>query len=343
MISIHDSKVDGSGTHATKTPLLNRHLDKSEWLPARLGLIRRYWTGMPPNLHGIVWILLSGATFSVVGALVKVIGRDLHPLQIVFFRCLFGLCWLAPFIWRQGGEILRSSHQGMHLIRALVGTCAMIATFYAYAVLPLADVTALSFTTPLFMIPLALLFLGEPHDPRRWLATLIGFGGILVMVRPGVHGFDPLILIGVISPFLIAIVTTVIKKMTATEKTMTILGRYAVASTLLSLPPAWIFWQWPEPRILWLLLLMSGIATVAQSALVQAYALGEATIVAPFDYARILIAGLIGYWYFHEVPDLQTILGGLIIIVSNLWMIRYTTRKKNSDQNIAILPKNGPS
>ncbi|MBF0175346.1 MAG: DMT family transporter [Magnetococcales bacterium] len=323
---------------ATKDPLLISHDFAHVRMRSLLLATRQRWSDSPSNLHGIVWILLSGAAFSVVGAMVKIIGQDIHPFQIVFFRCLFGLLWLAPFLWRQGREILRSNRQSMHMMRALVGTTAMVTTFYAYALLPLADVTALSFTTPLFMIPLALLFLGEPNDPRRWVVTCIGFCGILVMVRPGAKGFDPLILIGVLSPFLIAIVTTVIKKMTATEKTMTILGRYAVASTVFSFPLACLFWKSPSMQQLLLLLLVSGIATVAQSALVQAYAVGEATMIAPFDYTRILIAGSIGYWFFQEIPDGQTILGGVIIMVSNLWLIWYTTRGKKTGQNIANAP-----
>ncbi|MBF0152635.1 MAG: DMT family transporter [Magnetococcales bacterium] len=329
-VAVSPVDVDEAGSLATGKLLPAWRSHRQNRIGSWVEHTRQRWLNLPPNLHGIVWILLSGTTFSIVGAMVKVIGRDLHPFQIVFFRCLFGLMWLAPFLWRQGGEILKSSRQSMHLTRALVGTAAMVATFYAYAILPLADVTALSFTTPLFMIPLALLFLGEANDPRRWLVTIVGFCGILVMVRPGSKGFDPLILIGVLSPLLIAIVTTVIKKMTATEKTMTILGRYAFASTILSFPLACLYWHTPSTHQLLLLLLVSGIATVAQSALVQAYAMGEATIVAPFDYTRMLIAGLIGYWFFKEVPDLQTILGGFIIMTSNLWLIWHTTRKKKS-------------
>ncbi|MBF0624708.1 MAG: DMT family transporter [Magnetococcales bacterium] len=286
----------------------------------------RSWRALPGNWRGIVWILLSSTAFAVMAALVKALGRELHPFQIVFFRCLFGLLWLTPFFIRFGVAGLRSQRPGLHFSRALVGNLAMTTTFYAYALLPLADVVALSFATPLFMIPLAVLLLGEQSSTTRRWATLVGFGGVVVMVRPSGSAFDPWILLAVVSPFLIALVQSLIKHMTATESRFAIIGRYAIAATLLSLGPALTVWQTPTVEQLLLLLLAGLVATGAQSTMVLAYAEGEATAISPFDYSRILVAGAFGYFAFGELPDGPAVAGGLVIIASNLWLLRESAR-----------------
>nr|CRH05797.1 Conserved membrane protein of unknown function [Candidatus Magnetococcus massalia] len=273
---------------------------------------------LSPNVRGALWLVGAGLSFSSVGAMVKWAGSDLHPLQIVFIRCLFGLIILIPFFMRQGWQVLRSERNDLHTMRALVGIVAMSVTFYAYAKLPLAEVTALSFTNPLFMIPLAVLFLGEQVNWRRWLATGVGFLGVLVMVRPGSVPFNPDLWAAIASPFLIAIVRALIKRMTVTESTLTIVGRYAIASTLLSLPLALSVWQSPSMGNLLLMALASAMATLAGTMMVRAYAVGEATAITPFDYSRLLFATLFGMWLFGESASLWTWAGAAIVLLATL-------------------------
>ncbi|MEG3637776.1 DMT family transporter [Magnetococcus sp. PR-3] len=275
---------------------------------------------LTPNVRGALWLVTSGLFFSTVGAIVKWTGSDLHALQIVFFRCLFGLILLSPLLLRNRGAILRTQRQGIHNLRALVGIFAMTTTFYAYANLPLADVTALSFTNPLFMIPLAVLFLGEKVHWRRWSATAMGFIGVLVMLRPGTAPFNPDLLAAIISPFLIAGVRVLIKSMATTEATFTIVGRYSIASTLLSMPLALWVWRWPTVETLLLLALASAIATLASAMMVRAYAAGEATAITPFDYTRLFFASGYGMMIFGEPTSLFTWIGAAIILAATLYI-----------------------
>jgi drug/metabolite transporter (DMT)-like permease len=145
------------------------------------------WSALPGNARGAAWIILAGFCFATMGATVKLLGARLDPLQIAFFRCAFGLLFLLPFLLRSGGVVqaLRSRRPGRHVARVVLGVIAMYCGFYAITRMPLADVTTLGFSQPLFMIPLAVLVLGEQIHRARWLATIAGFAGVLLMIGPG--------------------------------------------------------------------------------------------------------------------------------------------------------------
>ncbi|OSM02515.1 DMT family transporter [Magnetofaba australis] len=280
------------------------------------------WRNASANLRGIAWMLLAGFCFTLIATLVKQLGEHLHPFQIIAFRGVAGMLFLAPILLRNGGALLRTSRPGMHLARAAMGVAAMGTTYYAYAVLPLAQVTALSFTTPLCMIVLAALFLGEPADWRRALATAAGFAGVLLIARPsGVERFDSHLWLAIASPFFIAGVRVIIARLTPTEATLTIVGRFSIAATLIMLPLG--LWAWRDPTGMeWLMLAAVGvIATGAQSAMVRAYAEGEATVVTPFDYAKLLFAVALGFALFGEIPDADTITGAIVIVGSNFSVV----------------------
>ncbi|MCH7780475.1 MAG: DMT family transporter, partial [Acidobacteria bacterium] len=145
--------------------------------------------------RGVAWMLLAGLGFSLMVATVKWLGDHLHPFQITFFRCLIGLMVILPFVLRSRGRVLRTRHLGMHLSRGLIGVSAMIAGFYAVTRLPLADVTAVSFTKAMFIIVLAVLFVGERVRWRRWTATAVGFAAARwhpgTNIGRGLIGFNP--------------------------------------------------------------------------------------------------------------------------------------------------------
>ena len=126
---------------------------------------------LPGNARGALWMLGAVTAFAIMDALIKWVGQTLDPFQIAFFRCVFGGLFILPFALRNGPAALRTRRWGGHLARALIGYTAMVLGFYAVTHLPLADATALSFTRPLFMIVLAVLFLGEAVRWRRWSAA----------------------------------------------------------------------------------------------------------------------------------------------------------------------------
>ena len=131
-------------------------------------------------------MVLSAVLFTSMGGLIKHLGQRLDPIEVVFFRSLFGVIWLLPLIYKAGGlRALKTNHPTMQFSRALLGAMAIIFMFYGLTMIPLADSQAIIFSRPLWMIPLAVIFLAEVVRWRRWTATIVGFCGVLVMVWPG--------------------------------------------------------------------------------------------------------------------------------------------------------------
>ena len=281
------------------------------------------WFSLHPNVRGALWITLGAVFFSFAAMLVKYLGASLHTAEITFFRCLFGLIALLPFVIRQGvRNVMTTERLPLLLLRSAFGVTAMACGFYAITHLTLADATAIGFTKPLFMVMLAAFFLGETVRWRRTVATLIGFLGVIVMVRPGDGGFDSALLVGLFGAACVAIAMTLVKRLTATESPMTLLVYASIVSTVLTLGPALYFWTAPTWLELACLALLGGLASLAQSFVIRGYRVGDATVVTPFDYTRLLFATIIGFFVFAEVPDIWTFAGAGIIVGSTLYIAR---------------------
>ncbi len=283
--------------------------------------VRRRWEELPLAVRAAVLMLTGSLLFSIMGAIVKLLGQRLDSFQLAFFRCLFGFLAILPFVLlERGHHVFRTTHPWGHLLRGAVGVGAMVAGFYATTRLALTNSTALSFTAPLFMILTAILLLGEKVRWRRGLATLAGFFGVLVMVRPGGGSLDQAAIVGLFGAFLVAVSTTLIKRLSATESALTILVYFGLFSSILTAPPAWLVWRPPDAGELALLALIGGLGAIGQFCQVRAFALGELTAVAPIDYSRLVFAGIMGYLLFAELPDRYTIVGALIIVLSTLYI-----------------------
>ena len=153
--------------------------------------LRARWLQLSGNSRGALWMIASGVGFSVMAVGIKLLGHRLENFQIGFFRVVIGFVAILPFVAGSGLARLQTRHPGVHLVRAVFGLLAMYCSYYAIARMPLADYTGLSFTKPLFATLLAIAILGETVRWRRWTATLVGFLGVLVMVRPGAGTFQP--------------------------------------------------------------------------------------------------------------------------------------------------------
>ncbi|SMF38631.1 Permease of the drug/metabolite transporter (DMT) superfamily [Tistlia consotensis] len=282
---------------------------------------RQRFAGLHPNLQGAAWMVAAATVFSINGVLVKELAAGgLSFWQVAFARAFFALLPLLPFVWRNGAAAFRTTYPATHLLRALFGAGAMTAGFYALSRLPLALVTAIGFTSPLFTIVLSALVLRELVRWRRWSATAIGFLGMLVMVRPGGAGFDPAMLAAVGMALGTACAVILVKRFPKGESQTAMLVWFCVTSILTSAGPAVHVWQDPT-AVQWLLLVGVGVVGVAaQAMIVNAYRTGEASFVASFDYSRLLGAAVLGFAFFAEVPDLYTLLGAAIIVGSSLYI-----------------------
>ncbi len=151
---------------------------------------------IPAPTRGALWMVLSCLFFAAMSALVRHLAGELHPFELAFFRNAFGLLFILPWFWRSNLASLATTRIRLYGFRAVISTGAMLCWFTALTLMPIAEVTALSFTAPLFATVGAALFLGEVVRLRRWAATLIGFAGAMIILRPGIDAVDfPVILV----------------------------------------------------------------------------------------------------------------------------------------------------
>jgi len=283
---------------------------------------RSSFARLPGNVQGAAWLVLGGVCYTVVTALIKYLCLTLPFIEVAFFRCALGLVVIMPSLLRHRFVQMRSKRHVGHLWRGVLGTCSMMVGFFVLTRLHLADATAVGFTTPLFVIVVAALFLGEAVRWRRWTATAVGFVGVLVMMRPGASGFDIMLLVALGGALLNAVTVCVVKSLTGSESSATMLVMVTIWGTVLLLLPAIVVWQAPT-LLEWLLALALGsLATMGQYCIIRAYTAGEATAVAPFDYLRLPFSVLLGFWIFAEIPSVWTLVGALIIIGSTLYIAR---------------------
>jgi drug/metabolite transporter (DMT)-like permease len=252
--------------------------------------------------------------------LIRQLTATFDPLQVVFFRNVFGLIAMLPWIAGHGLGALRTQRLGLHALRATIGIVSMICWFTALSLMPLAQATALSFTAPIFASVLAVIFLGEVMRLRRWSATAIGLLGTLIIVRPDSATIEPAALLAIASALLGAVSPIFVKIMARTESTGAIVTYMVLFATPLSLVPALLVWQAPTVGQLGFAALLGLAATLGHLCLTRALATADATVVVPFDYLRLPAVALIAYLVFAEVPTLWTWIGGAIIAASSIYM-----------------------
>lgn len=280
---------------------------------------RGRFDALAPNLRGAIWVVLAAALFVVMGTLTKLLADRFESAQMGFFRVLFGLLAVLPFVARMGPRQLATGRLWLHLVRGLGGGMAVLCGFYAVMHLSFADAVAISYARMLFVIPLAVLFLGETVRVRRWTATAVGLVGVLIMLRP--HGEVELATwVALLGALLVAGVSIMVKRLAETERPETLLFYFGVTSTLVTLLPALAVWRQPTAWELVLLLAIGGSGAAAQYCMIQGYKSGEATAVIPFDYARLIFAAAVGIVLFAEYPDVWTIVGAAVIVAATLYI-----------------------
>ncbi|MCZ6604053.1 MAG: DMT family transporter [Alphaproteobacteria bacterium] len=269
-------------------------------------------------------LLMAGAAliFAAMHALIRFAAAELHPFEIAFFRWFFGAIFLIPFIVRGRAAIWKTPHLKLHLSRAVMTAGATCVWFSALTLMPLAQATALSFTIPMFTTVGAALFLHEHVGLRRWTATLFGFFGVLIILRPGVADISAVSLLPIVAAVLVAYNLNVIKFTGRTDSTETVVVYNTVLSTPLTAIPMLFVWQTPSPSALAILALLGLLATVAHFLLTKAFTYGDASALVSVDYLRLPFIALIGFLFFAEIPDIWTWIGGAVIAGATIYIAR---------------------
>lgn len=264
-------------------------------------------------LLGCAAMLGSTISFSIMHVCVRYLSAELHPFEIAFFRNFLAMIFLLPLMLRNGGALLKTVHIKWHMVRAGLNVVAMLMFFYALSITPLAVVQALSFTAPLFATVMAVFLLGEKVRLRRWMAIIVGFTGVLIILRPGAQPIETGALLVLGSASIWALTMIVIKRLSNTDSPLTITAYVTIFLTVLSLGPALFFWKWPEGLQWGWLLFAALVGTLGQLLLAKAFAYAETSIVLPFDFAKIIWSAGLGYLFFGEYVSLYTWLGAAVI------------------------------
>ncbi len=278
------------------------------------------WSDLAPVTRGILLMVASTVGFSAMHVLVRFVSAELHPFQVAFFRNAFGVVVFLPFVLKSGFAVFHTRRLGLHGLRAMLNVTAMLSFFMALSLTPIAQVTALAFTAPIFAAVLSVVLLRERVQLRRWTAILLGFLGTLVILRPGLQSIDLGSVLTLVAAVLWAATMIVIRVLGRSESSLTITAYMNVLLALLSLVPALLFWRTPSLAALAWLLVIGILGTLAQLALAQSLKEAEPGAVMPFDFLKLIWVTILGYLLFAELPDAFIWLGGAIIVLSTSYI-----------------------
>lgn len=265
-------------------------------------------------------MLGSTGFFALMVIVIRLASESLHTFEVAFFRSFFGLLAALPLLLRHGPGLLRTQQLPRYLVRCVLGTLSMFCGFWAIGNLPLAQAVSLSYSTPLFVTIAAVLWLGEVVRARRWTAVILGFLGVLIIVRPGTAEFSAGTLIAISAAVISSIVAIQIKQLSYTEPA----DRIVILTTLfwvpLSLLPALTVWEWPQ-GITWLWVAAAGLlGTGGHMLWTRALKLGDVSALTPISFMQLPIVAVLGFLLFGEGVDRWTIIGAVIIFVANAYI-----------------------
>lgn len=283
---------------------------------------------LPAAVRGALWTVAASFCMVCFAAIAKQIAQQLPLMEIVFFRAVFGIFFLLPWLARNGLAGMRTRRPLLMASRGLNTMFGLYCVFAAVSLMPIADVIVIMYSKPILASLAAVLILGEIMYVRRWFALAAGIIGMLIIVRPGFADMNLGVLFALGAMASGAYTTITVKYLTRTEKPDAIVS-WTVASVLVvSAVPAVVVWQTPDTAQLMWLVALGGLATGFQRCMTRAYAAADATAVMPFEFSRLIFAAVIGFVVFGDVPDMWTWAGGMVIFAAALYMVHRETKRR---------------
>ena len=277
---------------------------------------------LPVSLEGAFWMILSGACFATMSALIRPAAEHVHPLVICCIRAALGCAMMLPVLIRVGRIIPPKGTRGVVVGRAVFDATAMATWFVVIPSLPLATAIAINFTSPLFATIFAIFFLGEVVRARRWAAIALGFLGVLIVKRPWASDFPPEATFVLISAAGAAAARVGARKLSQIIDAKEIVAFHFILLTPLLAIPAIPVWSWPNGEAWIYILGLSFTGTIGHYFIARAVTVAETSEVAPFDYVQLIFAAVLGYLMFAQVPPLTTWLGAGVIAASTTYIAR---------------------
>ncbi|MDC0876531.1 DMT family transporter [Candidatus Pelagibacter sp.] len=285
---------------------------------------------MSNNKLAIFLIITSVFFGTVMLSFLKIAQEDVNVYVAGFFRFFLGLIIILPYIIKNKEAVLKTTHLKQHFLRAILGLPAMLIYFSALVLLPIEKLTAISFVVPLIVTILAVFFLGEKIYIYRTLALILGFSGMLVIIRPGFVDISIGVYMVLFSALLWSINIIITKKISKDDSAITILAYQSIFMSLLSFFIVLFFWEMPSLKTFVYLILAAMCGTVLHLTLNHAFKLVDVSMTQPYSFLNLVFASIIGYFVFDEMPDLYTWIGALIIFTGVL-IISYREMKLDKD------------
>ena len=293
-----------------------------------IAAVRSRIDGIGPTLRGMLWTIAAGMLFSVLNATMRLMALQLDTYQTQFLRYGFGLLVMLPFVLRSGVASYRPNDLRRQLLRGMVHTTGMFLWFTALPHIPLADTTAIGFTTPIFIMLGAALVLGERMVPARWVAAAIGLGGVMIVVGPkltGDGGAYNLVMLASAPAFAASFLMA--KALTRSDRPEVIVLWQSLTVTLFTLPAALVNWSAPNATQ-WLLFLLAGVlGSLGHYCLNRGFLVADISATQPVKFLDLIWASAMGFLLFGNVPTETTLLGGAVIFVASAWIARSEARR----------------
>src|SRR5574337_657679 len=294
-----------------------------------LSRLTEHLQGLDPTTRGLLWSASAGIVFSVLNALMRGLALHLDPFQAQFLRYLFGFVVLVPLLWRHGLAAYRPKQVGGQFLRGGVHALGLALWFTALPRIPLADMTAIGFTGPIFIMIGAWLVFKEPMRWERWLASGLGFVGVLIVVGPKLGsggGWYHLMMLASAPMFAVSFLLT--KGLTRYETTGTILVWQALTVALFSLPLALPVWQ-PPTALEWLGFGLCGLlGSLGHYCLTRSFHIADISATQSVKFLDLVWASLLGWMIFGTVPSESTLVGGAVICAATVWIALRESRAR---------------
>jgi drug/metabolite transporter (DMT)-like permease len=275
---------------------------------------------VPAPARAAFWITMAGLCFTVSMTAVRKVSVDMHVLESVMFRSLFGIAFMVPWLMRKGISGIKTKRLGLYAIRGSGAYFVTLFYFTAASLIPLADLTSITFTRPILGTIAAIIFLKEVAGPRRWTAIGIGFVGMLIIIRPGLVDLNFGVLLVLCGVMFQTCNTVIVKKLTETEHPDTIVLYHTLFILPLSIIPAIYVWQTPTLEQWGWFAVIGGAGILTQRAMTRAFVAADATFVLAMSYLRLPIAAFVGFAIFGEVPEIWVWVGASVICGSSAYI-----------------------
>ncbi|MCC7425713.1 MAG: DMT family transporter [Alphaproteobacteria bacterium] len=271
---------------------------------------------MTDTLRGAILVVVATLLFSIETVFVKMLAGEVPIAVLILLRSWAQLVWVLPSFARHGLRILRTDRLGLQLLRGFFSLFAWTAHYYAFSYLPISTATVLTFTSALFTTALAGPVLGEHVGWRRWSAAIVGFMGVLIVLRPGILPIGLPVLASLAAALLGCAIGLTTKALARTERTDTIMAYVGLVLVAGTTPVGVMEWVWPTPWQ-WLLLgTMAPLGALGLQLWIGGLRLGDASAYAPLQYLRLVYAEIAGVFIFTEYPDRWSIVGAMVVVAS---------------------------